>query len=60
MCLPLEHPLLGTWPITQACALTGNQTGLQAGAQSTESHKPGHGHSFKSENNCLKAWQNVA
>ena len=22
--LPLEHPLLGTWPTTQACALTGN------------------------------------
>ena len=27
MCpLPLTHPLLGTWPATQACALTGNQT----------------------------------
>ena len=25
--LPLAHPLLGTWPTTQACALTGNQTG---------------------------------
>ena len=25
--LPLVHPLLGTWPATQACALTGNQTG---------------------------------
>ena len=24
--LPLEHPLVGTWPTTQACALTGNQT----------------------------------
>ena len=23
--LPLEHPLLGTWPATQACALIGNQ-----------------------------------
>ena len=22
--LPLEHPLPGTWPTTQACALTGN------------------------------------
>ena len=22
----LPHPLLGTWPATQACALTGNQT----------------------------------
>ena len=27
MWLPLVHPLLGTWPTTQACALTGNQTG---------------------------------
>ena len=25
--LPLEHPLLGTWPTTQAYAVTGNQTG---------------------------------
>ena len=25
--LPLACPLLGTWPETQACALTGNQTG---------------------------------
>ena len=24
--LPLAHPLLETWPATQACALTGNQT----------------------------------
>ena len=24
--LPLVHPLLGTWPATQACALTGNRT----------------------------------
>ena len=24
--LPLMCPLLGTWPATQACALTGNQT----------------------------------
>ena len=26
MWLPLACPLLGTWPTTQACALTGNQT----------------------------------
>ena len=26
MWLPLAHPLLGTWPSTQACVLTGNQT----------------------------------
>ena len=25
--LPLTHPLLGTWHTTQACTLTGNQTG---------------------------------
>ena len=24
--LPLSRPLLGTWPATQVCALTGNQT----------------------------------
>ena len=24
--LPLMHPLLETWPETQACALTGNRT----------------------------------
>ena len=24
--LPVAHPLLGTWPATQACALTRNQT----------------------------------
>ena len=27
MWLSLVHPLLGTWPATQACALTGDQTG---------------------------------
>ena len=25
--LPLKRPLLGTWPATQACALTGNGIG---------------------------------
>ena len=24
--LPLKRPLLGNWPATQECALTGNQT----------------------------------
>ena len=24
--LPLMHPTLGTWTVTQACGLTGNQT----------------------------------
>ena len=27
MWLPLAHPLLGTWPATQACTLNGNWTG---------------------------------
>ena len=27
MWVPLTHPILGTWPATQACALAGNQTG---------------------------------
>ena len=27
MWLPLKHSLLGTWPATQACALSGNWTG---------------------------------
>ena len=27
MWLLLAHPPLGTWPVTQTCALTGNQTG---------------------------------
>ena len=26
--LSLVHPVLGTWPATQACALTGNQTSV--------------------------------
>ena len=29
--LPLARPLLGTWPTTQACALTGNRTGHPLG-----------------------------
>ena len=46
--LPLVGPLLGTWPTTQACALTGNLNrqplphfGSQASTQSTEPHQPG-------------------
>ena len=31
--LPLAHPLLGTWPTTQACALIGNWTGGSFGSQ---------------------------
>ena len=26
VCFPLTRPLLGTWPTTQACVLTGNPT----------------------------------
>ena len=41
----LIHPLLGTWPATQACALDweSNQRsfGLQASTQSTEPHQSG-------------------
>ena len=45
MWLPLTCILLGTWPASQACALTENGNhrcfGLQAGAHSTEPHQPG-------------------
>ena len=42
--LLLGCPLLGTWPATQACALTGNGTGdplVYAITQSTKLHQPG-------------------
>ena len=45
--LPLTHPLLGTWPPTQACALTGNRTidllirRRVLSAQATELHQSG-------------------
>ena len=43
--LPLAHPLLGTGPTTQACALTSNQTGdpfgSPASTQSAEPCQPG-------------------
>ena len=44
--LLLVYPQVGTWPTTQACALTGWELiqrpfGSQVGAQSTESHQPG-------------------
>ena len=38
--LPLMRPLLGMWPATQACALTGNRTSDPL-VQSTEPHQPG-------------------
>ena len=45
ICGCLTHPLLGTWPETQACSLDWelNQWpfDLQAGVQSTEPHQPG-------------------
>ena len=41
--MPLADPQWGTWPATQACALTRNQTtrpfGSQANAQPTEPHQ---------------------
>ena len=44
--LPLTYPLLGTWPVTQACALEweSNQGPFrsQAGTQSSKPHQPGH------------------
>ena len=45
-CLPLAHFQLGTWPATQACALTGNLNGdllvvCRPGTQPTEPHQPG-------------------
>ena len=43
--LPLKHPLLGTWPPTQAGTLDWESSqrpfGSQAGTQSTEPHQPG-------------------
>ena len=45
MRLSLTHPLLGTWPTTQACACDWESNwrpfGSQAGTQSTEPHQPG-------------------
>ena len=45
MWLPLTHPLLGTWPATQACApdweLNWQPFDSQASTQSIESHQPG-------------------
>ena len=42
--LPLTCPQLGTWPATQARALSGNWTGdvlVLTGVQSTDPHQPG-------------------
>ena len=43
--LVASHMVGGTWPTTQVCALTGNQTcdlfSFQASTQSTEPHQPG-------------------
>ena len=45
MCLPLARPLLGSWPATQACVLTGNRTRdpllCRLGTQSTQPHQQG-------------------
>ena len=50
--LPHTLPLLGTWPATEACALTGNRTGdplVCRPAQSTEPHQPGQELVFKND-----------
>ena len=44
--LPLGRPQLGTWPASQACALTGSQTGdvlvlCSPVLNPTEPHQPG-------------------
>ena len=59
--LPLTHPLLGTWPTTQACALTGNRTSDPLGpTQSTEPHQPGHDLKvFREELIWVGAWKKV-
>ena len=59
MWLPLTRPLLGTWPTTQVCALTGNQTSdplvhRRVGVQSTEPHQPGLALSFCGEDCTLQ------
>ena len=48
MWLPLTWPPQGTWPTTQACALTGNGTTIwfSACAQSSEPHQPGQRRKF--------------
>ena len=62
MWLALLCPQLGTWPTTQACALTGDRTSgplvsrpaLTGGQWSTEPHQPGCLHScFTLFNKCL-------
>ena len=56
MWLPLTHPILGTWPTTQACALDWELNwrpfGSQASTQSTKPHQPGP-HSFLSPQSSL-------
>ena len=43
VCLPLAQPLPRTWPTTQTCALTGNQTGDPLVSRSVLNplHQPG-------------------
>ena len=49
VCLSLMHPLLETWPTTQACALSGNRTDdplVHRPVLSPLSHQPGQEDSF--------------
>ena len=55
--LPLAHPLLETWPATQACALTGNRTSdllVQRPSLSPLSHT-----SQEDGNNVLEIFKNI-
>ena len=58
MCGCLSCTLLGTWPTTQACALTGNRTGDPLGyrpdTQSTEPHQPGQNYFLRTFHNMKK------
>ena len=61
MCGYLSHPLPGTWPASQACALDWslNQQpfDFQASTQSTEPHQPGHIHVKFCECDLYTQWQ---
>ena len=47
VCLLLEHPPSGAWPVTQAYALTGNRTGNSGSQVSDQSTEPGQKMFFK-------------
>ena len=58
--LLLMEPLLGTWPATQACALTGNKPAtlwFAASTQSTEPHQPGLSIFYVLIATCVSSWE---